>query len=456
MSKSKNGSLSFWMPARVIAISFAAVIFFGTLLLMLPFCTSSGESAGLLTALFTATTATCVTGLVVVDTATFWSPFGQCVILVLIQLGGLGLVTFTTFFNLLMRKKLGLRTRALAQEAVGGDSFDNVTFLVRMVIAFSLVIELLGAALLSVAFVPKYGLRGIYYSVFLSVSAFCNAGLDPLGIEAPYISLCNYFSSPLVMLTIMGLIVIGGMGFMVWSDIFTTRDKRSLSLHSRVALIFTFLLILAGGLGVLLLEYHNPATIGSMSFADKLLNSLFQSITARTAGFNTIDITALFGTTKLFVCFLMFIGACPGSTGGGIKVTTLAVIVTTVLCVVRGREDTVLFGHSVNKGAVYKALSIFIISLLTVGLCCVVMLLSLDISPALASDLDIFFEAVSAFSTCGLSSGVTALANVPSKLILILTMYVGRVGPVSFALSLAMRPAKQKNVILPEGKILVG
>ncbi len=443
-------------PARIIVVSFATVIAAGTLLLMLPVCTAPGKSTTFLDALFTATSATCVTGLITVDTGTHWSIVGQLVIMLLLQIGGLGLVTFTTFFNVMIGKRLGLRSRMLAQESINGTGLDNITRLVRMVVTASLLFELVGAVILSGIFVPKYGLRGIYLSVFLSISAFCNGGMDPLGFEEPFISLSNYSAVPTVLTVVMLLILVGGLGFVVWSELADYRQRRKLSLHTRVVLIGSAALILFGTAAILLLEHNNPATLGPMDWGDKLLNALFQSVTCRTAGFNSIDIAAMRSGTKVLFCILMFIGACPGSTGGGIKVTTFAVVMMTVWCVVRGNSETVMLHRRVSQDAVYRALAILVISLLAVALCFGVIMVVMSDYHLPVAGLDIFFEAVSAFGTVGLSSGVTAVTNTPARIILILVMYLGRVGPVSFALALATRTPRDRNIVLPEGRIVVG
>lgn len=443
-------------PARIIAVSFAIVIALGTLLLLLPACTAPGKRTTFLDALFTATSASCVTGLVTVDTGTHWSTAGQLVIMLLLQIGGLGLVTFTTFFNVMIGRRLGLRSRLLAQESVNGTGLENITLLVRMVVTASLLFELTGALLLSTVFVPKYGMRGVFLAVFLSVSAFCNGGMDPLGFEEPFISLCGYSSAPVVLAVIMALIIVGGLGFVVWSELTEYRLRHKLSLHTRVVLIGSTALILLGALLILLLEHDNPATLGPMSWGDKLLNALFGSVTCRTAGFNTFDLAGMRGGTKVLFCVLMFIGACPGSTGGGIKVTTFAVVMMTVWCVVRGNSETVILRRRVAQEAVYKALAILVISLLAVALCSGTIMLVMEDYHLPASGLDVFFEAVSAFGTVGLSSGVTAVANIPARVVLIFVMYLGRVGPVSFALALATRPVRDRNVVLPEGRIAVG
>lgn len=445
------------LPARVISLSFLAVIGVGTALLMLPVSSQDGRMTAFADALFTATSATCVTGLIVFDTATKWSAFGQMVILCMIQIGGLGLVTFTTFFNILLGKKLGLRSMQLAQESISSSNgFEDIRRLVRMVVTASLLIELAGACLYAAVLVPEYGVRGVFMSIFTAVSAFCNAGMDLFGFEEPFISLCGFYSNPVILFTTMLLIVIGGLGFMVWADLYNYRKRRSLSLHSRVVLTMTGALILLGTAVVLLFEWSNPNTIGEMDPAQKALNALFQSVTTRTAGFNTFDNAAMNGFTKLFCSFLMFVGAAPGSTGGGLKVTTIAVVLMTVVCVSTGRDDTVIMKRKVSKQVVYKALAILVIAVTAVGVGTLVVISTVTAGGEPVSGLDAFYESVSAFSTAGLSVGITGHATLPSKLVLIALMFLGRVGPVSFALSLAMRPPMDKTKVIPEGKIMVG
>lgn len=453
----KRKDRSAWFPARVISLSFLMVIGVGTALLMLPVSSRNGQAAGLIDALFTATSATCVTGLVVFDTATQWSVFGQVIILCMIQIGGLGLVTFTTFFNILLGKKLGLRSMRLAQESISASNgLVDIRRLVRMVVTASLLIELAGACLYAAVFVPRYGRRGFFVSVFTAVSAFCNAGMDLFGTDQPFCSLAGYADDPFVLLTTMLLIVTGGLGFMVWADLYNYRKQRTLSLHTRVVLVMTVALILAGTLLVLVCEWSNPNTLGGMSVPEKGLNALFQSVSTRTAGFNTFDNAQMNGITKLFCSFLMFIGAAPGSTGGGLKVTTMAVVLMTVVCVSTGREDTVIMKRKVSGQVVYKAMTIMMIAIAAVGAGTLVMISTVTAGGEPVSGLDAFYETVSAFATVGLSVGLTGHAALSSKLVLIALMFLGRVGPVSFALSLAMRPPMDRTKVIPEGKIMVG
>ena len=444
-------------PGRVITASFFLVILVGALLLMMPFSSREGVFSPFINCLFTATSATCVTGLVVYDTFTYWTPLGQGIILALIQIGGLGLVTFTTFFNLAAGRKLGLRDMYLAQESGSLDSLADVNALIRFVVQVSLIIELCGAVLLTFTFVPQFGLvHGASISVFLAISAYCNAGFDIMGFQGPYISLCRYADNPGVLLVILSLIVLGGIGFLVIYDIIKYRKRKTLTLHTRIVLIMTTLLIGIGFISFSLLEWRNPMTLGALPVWQRPINALFQSVTLRTAGFNSIDIPHLLAPTKFICCVLMFIGAAPGSTGGGIKLTTVAVLLMTVQSVIRGRDETIILHRRVNSKSVYKAMAVFTIGIAMVGACTAAIYFHLGRQFHNISGLDVLFDEVSAFATVGLSAGVTAQADWLAKVLLVLSMFMGRVGPVSLALSLALRDDVNKNEVIPDGKIMVG
>lgn len=442
-------------PMRTIVLSFLLVISVGTLLLSLPISSRTRECTPFVESFFTATSATCVTGLVVYDTYTHWSLFGQVIILLMIQIGGLGLVTFTSFFNFIIGRKLGLRSIQLASENANSTGFTDVKALVSAIFKISVFFETIGAILLMSVFVPKYGPRGIFISFFLSVSAFCNAGFDILGSEGEYISLMNYADNPIVMLTIMGLIICGGLGFVVWYDIINYRKNKKLILHSKVVLTATAILILSGAVLVLILEWSNPSTMAGDSVGKKIWEAFFQSITFRTAGFNTIDIARMHSSTKLVGIIYMFIGAAPGSTGGGIKISTITVIIMTVVSVIRNNPDTVIHGRRIDKDTVYKSLSILMLSMTAVIFTsCFIYFNNAETG---LQGIDAAFESVSAFATVGLSAGATALTNEISRLILSFVMFIGRVGPVSLALSLAIGlDARNKNQVIPEGKVIVG
>lgn len=453
--KYKPTSIFSISPVRLITLSFIVIIAAGTLLLMLPISSRSGQYTGFWDSLFTATSATCVTGLIVVDTYTHWSLFGQVVILGLIQLGGLSLVTFATFITLSLRRRLGLKQLQISREYIGIDGFMNIPQLFRLIMGVTVSCELIGALLLSFRFVPLYNIKGIWISLFLSVSAYCNAGFDILGREGEFVSLTNYADDAYVTLIIAALILLGGIGFLVFNDIITYKKTKRLMMHTKIVLCVTAALTVFGTALFMISEYHNPNTIGSMSFGGKLLASLFQSVTTRTAGFNTVDLGACNDFTKILMCFLMFIGASSGSTGGGIKTTTFAVLIITVISICSGREDAVFMHRKIDKSVVYKAFVITMLSLTVVAITFSAIYVwgtSYDINT-----FDALFEAVSAFSTSGLTCGITtSLALVP-KIFLIVTMFIGRVGPVSAAFMLTKGVGKNIGThILPECKIMVG
>jgi len=441
-------------PARTICLSFLLIIAVGTLLLMMPFSARSGRFTPPLDALFTATSATCVTGLVVYDTWSHWSGVGQGIILALIQVGGLGLVTMGSFFNVLVGRRMGLHTADLAKESVNSDSFAGVRHMLRTVIIGTLLVELLGAAALACTFIPRMGLReGAVNSVFTSISAFCNAGFDLMGQEGtPFASLTAFTENWAVTLPVMLLVILGGLGFVVWDDLLRWRRTRTVTLHTWLVLRLTGALLLLGFFAFLLLEWSNPGTLGPLSLGGKLNAALFHSVSCRTAGFNTVDLAALTGESKFLSVLLMFVGAAPAGTGGGIKITTVAVVVMTVLCVLRGEEDTIIQRRKVEKQAVYRALSLLSMGILIVAASTLAILLAMG---GRFDAIDVVFEETSAFATVGLSVGISGAAGPLSKIVLILNMFLGRVGLLSLALALAMKSGGKKEV-LPSGRILIG
>lgn len=445
-------------PARVIVGSFALLIAIGTVLLMIPFCSADGTFTPFITALFTATSATCVTGLILVDTGTYYSVFGQSVILFLIQVGGLGLVTFASLFNMMLHRKMRFRNMSIARESVSAASFSDVRRLIQSIFTFSLLFELLGALILATVFVPQYGGHGVFISVFLSVSAFCNGGFDILGFQSQFCSVTNYWDSPVVLITIAALITCGSLGFIVWQDLYRYKRTRRLSFHTKLVVVITVALGIAGTILIAVSEWTNSKTIGDMPFLDKLINSAFLCVSTRTAGFNSFSVSDMNDITKVFCIILMFIGAAPASTGGGIKITTAVVLVMTVVCVLRDLPDTIIHKHRIDKNTVYKALTVTVMGMLAVGaltvlMCCTPQKVDVTL-------VDAVFEAVSAFGTVGISDGVTAVANLPTQIGIIFAMFLGRVGPISLGLSITMRKerADEKTAYeeLPEGKILVG
>lgn len=437
-------------PYQILTLGFAGLIFFGALLLTLPIASAGQQRLDFVDALFTATSAVCVTGLTVVDTGTYFSLFGQLVIIFLIQCGGLGIITMSTLMAILMRRKLQLKDRLVTQEALNQLTFSGIARLVKYIVKTTLLIECAGGALLALRFSFDFGAaRGIYYGFWHAVSAFCNAGFDVIG--ATQGNLYPYVGDVTVTLVVTSLIICGGLGFSVLTDLSAARSFSALTLHTKIVLTTTASIILIGTLGFLSLEFSNPGTIGALPLKAKLLASYFQINTARTAGFATTDIGAMTHAATALMIAVMFIGASPGSTGGGIKTTTLAIILSSIWSQIRGSQETTIFYRRVSFPLIQRAFTISFISLLFVTI--VTFLLTInepDIPPAA-----ILFETVSAFSTTGLTMGVTPSLSEFSKLTLILAMFIGRVGPVTFALALVMRSAKRK-IHYPEGKISIG
>ena len=436
---------------QIIMLSFLAVIFLGSLLLSLPISSADGEAVPYLDALFTATTATCVTGLVTLTTASTWSIFGQAVILVLIQVGGLGVVTIMSALMILLQKRMGIGDRLLIQDAFNLNSLSGIVRFVKRVILGTALVEGIGALLYMTVFVPEFGLRGIWIAVFTSISAFCNAGMDIIADN----SLCSYATNPIINLVTCALIVLGGIGYIVWWDVMGLRKgaagRRRLSLHSKIAISTTLLLIFGGGLLILLFEYHNPRTIAELSLFDKLQVSLFQSVTTRTAGFATVPQQDLTNASSLLCLLLMFIGGSPVGTAGGIKTVTIAVLFASALSAVRNRQEVTLFQRNISKQAVSKAVAVTTMSF--VILFTSTLLLS-AVSPG--EPLDILFETVSATATVGLSRDLTPYLNAYGKIIIIGTMYLGRVGPISLALALNSGKKQQNIIKNPTEEISVG
>ena len=436
---------------QIIMLSFLVVIFLGSLLLSLPISSADGEAVPYLDALFTATTATCVTGLVTLTTASAWSIFGQAVILVLIQVGGLGVVTIMSALMILLQKRMGIGDRLLLQDAFNLNSLSGIVRFVKRVILGTALVEGIGALLYMTVFVPEFGLRGIWIAVFTSISAFCNAGMDIISND----SLCSYATNPIINLVTCALIVLGGIGYIVWWDVMGLRKgaagRRRLSLHSKIAISTTLLLTFGGGLLILLFEYHNPRTIAELSLLDKLQVSLFQSVTTRTAGFATVPQQDLTNATSLLCLLLMFIGGSPVGTAGGIKTVTIAVLVASALSSIRNRQEVTLFQRNISKQAVSKAVAVTTMSF--VILFTSTLLLS-AVSPG--EPLDILFETVSATATVGLSRDLTPYLNAYGKIIIIGTMYLGRVGPISLALALNSGKKQQNIIKNPTEEISVG
>lgn len=436
-------------PARLIALGFLAIILVGTGLLMLPVA-SKGAPAGFLDALFTSTSATCVTGLIVRDTFTGWTLFGQLVILTLIQVGGLGLMTMFTLLSFALGKHLGLYNRKVLMQSAGTISLNGIGRLIRRIIPFSFVFELLGAVLLAVRFVPQFGwARGCWFSLFHAVSAFCNAGFDLMGVRAPFSSLTAYCNDPLVSLTVCALIVVGGLGFLVWRDIAVNGLRFSkYQLHTKLVLTTTGILLLGGW--ILFFFFERDASMAGMTVPQRLLASLFQSVTTRTAGFNTVDLTKLSESGNLLSDLLMLVGGSPGSTAGGIKTTTIAVLFLSAVVSAKGRTRVNAFRYSIDRDTLRQASSIVIIYL---GMAAAAVLAVCAVDPiSLKAAL---FEVSSAIATVGLTLGMTPSLSAASHVILILLMYAGRIGGLTFVLLFAQRrsdPPRDR----PNGKLMIG
>ncbi|MCC3869441.1 TrkH family potassium uptake protein [Terrisporobacter mayombei] len=442
-------------PAQVMVIGFGVVILFGGLILNLPIAAKSGKSVGLLNALFTSTSAVCVTGLIVVDTSTYWNEFGQLVIISLIQIGGLGFMTMATMFSLLTGKKINLRERLLIQESLNQKDLSGLVKLTRYIIMMTFAIEGIGAVLLSMVFIPKLGLiKGIWYSIFHSISAFCNAGFDLMSpISGEYSSLTYFVNNSLINLVICGLIILGGIGFPVLLDVINNKKYSKLNVHSKIVINTTAILIAIGFLFIFIVEFNNKGSLGGLNMKEKLLSSLFQSVTLRTAGYTTIDLTLLKESTLFLMIILMLIGASPASTGGGLKTTTVATLFLTVKSFILGKEDIEVYQRRISSTTVRKSLGIFFIGVFVALFGTLVLTI---VSPGF-SLLESAFEVVSAFATVGLSLGGTPTLTAFGKIIIMILMFLGRVGSLTIFIALLSRSNKMKSKVrYAEGKIIVG
>lgn len=437
-------------------ISFFAVILFGSLLLCLPISSASGDSVPFIDALFTATSATCVTGLVTLPTVSAWSVFGQAVILILIQIGGLGTITIMAGIMIALNKKMGIGDRLLIQDAFNLNSLSGLVRFVKKVFAGTFLIETAGALLYMTVFVPQFGLKGIWISFFNAISAFCNAGFDILSAD----SLCSYATNPIINFTTCALIILGGIGYIVIWDILLVIKKHKtkglkclsfLSLHSKIAISVTALLILSGAILIFIFEFNNPLTLKEHNLWDKIQISLFQSITTRTAGFASIPQQNLTGASSLVSILLMFIGGSPVGTAGGIKTVTFCILICSAHSTIKNRERINLFSRSIPKQAVNKALAVFSMSFLTVLVSTLLLLATTDFEL-----LDVLFETVSATATVGLTRNLTSALNTLGKIIIVATMYLGRIGPISLATAFNIRKENNHLIKNPTENISVG
>ena len=438
---------------QILVIGFAALIITGALLLMLPIATTDGQGASFLTALFTSTSAVCVTGLVVVDTGTYWATFGQVVILLLIQIGGLGFMAMATMLFLITGKKISMKSRMLLKTSFSADSLEGIIRYVKYVIFFTLTVEAIGAVLLCGVFIPAYGVeRGIFMSVFHAVSAFCNAGFDIMGGGG--VGFMPFVTNVLLNLVIVCLIVIGGIGFAVAMDVISKRKFSQYEFNTKIVLIATGFLILFGTVSVFISEYNNPNTIGDLPFFGKVLASVFTSVTPRTAGFNTVSIGSLHSFTKMIIMLLMFIGGSPGSTAGGVKTTSFSVFILAMFRTIQGYDEIRVYQRRINSSVIKKAMAITMLGIIWILTATTV----LYVCERQISLGNLMFEVVSAFGTVGLSTGITSSLSSVSKVVLILTMFFGRVGIMTVAYAIN-RFNEMRNTMgsykYPDGNLLL-
>ncbi|WP_215491620.1 TrkH family potassium uptake protein [Fenollaria sporofastidiosus] len=434
-------------PPQVLALGFLSLIIIGSVLLNLPIASSSGKAIGYVNSLFTSASAVCVTGLTVLNTAKDFTPFGQLVIITLIQFGGLGIMTLATVGYIIMGKKISFKERLMIKEQLNTESIQGIVKLTKKVIGYTFFLEMMGSILLSLRFVPMYGLgKGVAFSIFHSISAYCNAGFDILGD-----SLLSFQHDYYVLLVLSVLIIFGGLGFTVYADLLAKDRLRKLTLHSKVVLIMTGSLLLIGTLSFLLFESTNPGTLAAMSFPQRLANSLFQSVSPRTAGFYSVDMSKIRETTIFSTIMLMFIGGSPGSTAGGVKTTTFACLLLTTISVVKGEEDVNCLKRRLPFETIKRAVSIFLIGLAIVFSTAII----LTITDSSIKFINLLFESTSAFGTVGLTIGVTEKLSTLGRLIITLTMYIGRVGPLTMAYAFA-RKNKKRDYRNAPGNLMVG
>lgn len=451
--KKKRLALS---TTHYIMISFLLVILVGSVLLSLPISTVDGKSVSYTDALFTATTATCVTGLVTLPTVTTWSVFGQVVILCLIQLGGLGIITVMSGFMIALHKKIGISDRLLLQDTFNLNTLSGLVRFVKKVIAGTFIVEGIGALMYMTVFIPQYGAKGIWISVFNSISAFCNAGIDIISEN----SLCEYATNPVINVVTSFLIVTGGIGYVVWWDfirvikLYKTHGLKCfkfMTLHSKIAVFMTVMLIISGAVLFFIFEYNNPLTMGNHNLFDKIQLSLFQSVTTRTAGFATIPQENFTNASAVISVLLMFIGGSPVGTAGGVKTVTIAVLVITAYSMVKDKNEITVFNRAISQKAVKKAIAVVGTSFVIMFVSTVLLSLVTD-----AEIIDILYETVSATATVGLTRNLTSSLNIWGKFIIITTMYLGRIGPITLAIALNTKKDKQNIVKTPYEDISVG
>ncbi len=437
-------------------VSFLLCIIVGSILLVLPFSSANGRSVPYIDALFTATTSVCVTGLVTLPTVTTWSLFGQIVILLLIQVGGLGIITIMSIIMISLNRRLGLKNRVLIQDAFNLNNISGIVVFLKKVVYGTLIVEGAGALMYMTVFIPEYGLRGIWISVFTAVSAFCNAGIDIMKEN----SLCDYATNPMINFTTSFLVIMGGLGYIVWWDVLRVIKNiriqklkcfNLLRLQSKIALSATLVLLLSGTVLFFIFEYNNPLTMGNMSFFDKLQVSFFQSVTTRTAGFASVPQQNLTNPSSVAALMLMFIGGSPVGTAGGVKTATMVVVIFGALAAIRNKESLSLFHRRISKQAINKATAVIVVSFMIMFISTVLLSAVTD-----ARLIDIAYETVSATATVGLTRDLTPSLNLWGKIIIIATMYLGRVGPMSLLVAFNLKKEKQNFINDPVEEISIG
>lgn len=453
-------------PTQILVIGFLAVILLGSILLMLPISSSTAQYTPFEDALFTATSAVCVTGLVVVDTASHWSLFGKIVIICCIQIGGLGFMSLVSMVFVALGKRITLKNRLIMQEALNFNTTAGVVRFTKMVVKGTLIVEGIGALLLAFVFVPEYGfVKGIWYAIFHAISAFCNAGFDIIGDS----SLATYVGNGIVNMVIMSLIIIGGLGFSVWVDVYRVIKHKmeapkhytwkqtinKLMLHTKLVGVITFALLIIGFIVIFILEYKNPGTLGGLTLKEKIYAAMFQSVSPRTAGFYTITLANLTDTSKLFTVILMFIGGSPAGTAGGIKTVTIGVLAVCAISTIKGNDQVVAFKRKISFNIITRALTIVMIAMVVVAVAVGILSLTEDFT-----FMEILFETVSAFATVGTTLGITPFLSLAGKILIIIVMFIGRLGPITMAVALMVRQGNKENakgnIQYPEEKVMVG
>ncbi|SHK23015.1 trk system potassium uptake protein TrkH [Hathewaya proteolytica DSM 3090] len=448
--KAKRRKKMILQPVQILAIGFALVILIGAIILTLPISSAANKATNFVDCLFTSTSSVCVTGLITKDTATYWSTFGQCVIIILIQVGGLGFMSFATLVFMLVGKKITLKERLVMQEAMNSLTLQGLVKMTKYILIFTFSIEGIGVMILATQFIPDFGLgKGIAYSVFHAISAFCNAGFDLMG---NFSSLTSYYDNSVVIMTISFLIISGGLGFYVWNELYHHRESSRFTLHTKLVLITTFILIVGGAIFMFVFERNNVQTLGPMNIKDKVVNATFASVSPRTAGFNSIALDKMTVGGKFLTTVLMFIGGSPGSTAGGIKTTTLIVLIFAMISTIRCREDVEICHKRITKDIVYKAILVAIMSFLLI----ISATFALAITEHGFNLEQIVFEVVSAFGTVGLTLGITPELSSMGKIVIAICMYFGRLGPLTIILAFSSRRSIKGKIKYPEEKILVG